>query len=57
MYATRPLSDGRTFTIVKVFYDLAELHTRLTELGFEVELHQLNDVFFFLSGRHTALPA
>ena len=29
IYARRPLADGRTFTIVKVFYDLADLHARL----------------------------
>jgi demethylmenaquinone methyltransferase/2-methoxy-6-polyprenyl-1,4-benzoquinol methylase len=53
IYATRPLKDGRTFTIVKVFYNLTILQEKLTHLGFEVEIHKLSDIFFFLSGtRH-----
>jgi ubiquinone/menaquinone biosynthesis C-methylase UbiE len=51
IYATRPLADGRTFTIVKVFYDPSELGDRLTGLGFAVTVHRLDDVFFFLSAR------
>ncbi len=33
--ATRRLADGRTFTIVKVFYDPAELASALQRTGFE----------------------
>jgi ubiquinone/menaquinone biosynthesis C-methylase UbiE len=47
-YATRPLRDGRTFTIVKVFYDLAFLEDKLNRLGFEVETQRVGDSFFFL---------
>ena len=49
IYATRPLSDGRTFTIVKVFYDLSSLQNRLADRGFMVEVHKLGDVFYFLA--------
>jgi ubiquinone/menaquinone biosynthesis C-methylase UbiE len=51
IHALRQTSDGRTFTIVKVFYDLATLEDKLTHLGFEVVVHKLGDVLFFLSGR------
>jgi ubiquinone/menaquinone biosynthesis C-methylase UbiE len=49
--ALRRTSDGRTFTIVKVFYELTTLEDRLTHLGFEVMVHRLGDVLFFLSAR------
>jgi len=54
IYARRPLADGRTFTIVKVFYDLADLHTRLACLAgqdIDVATHKLDDRFFLLHGR------
>ena len=60
VYATRPLSDGRTFTIVKAFYDLAGVHDQLARLGFEVAAHKLDDLFFLLSarrGEQTDAPA
>jgi ubiquinone/menaquinone biosynthesis C-methylase UbiE len=50
IYATRPLHDGRRFTIVKVFYDLPLLQDKLTHLGFAVAVHTLSDVFALLSG-------
>ncbi len=49
IYARRPLEDGRTFTIVKVFYDLADLQARLTHLahqGVDAVTHKLDDRFF-----------
>jgi ubiquinone/menaquinone biosynthesis C-methylase UbiE len=49
IYAVRPLRDGRTFTIVKVFYDLALLQGKLIHMGFEAEAHELGGTFFFLS--------
>jgi demethylmenaquinone methyltransferase/2-methoxy-6-polyprenyl-1,4-benzoquinol methylase len=52
-YATRPLRDGRTFTIVKVFYDPAFLEDKLNRLGFEVETQRVGDSFFFLSARRS----
>jgi ubiquinone/menaquinone biosynthesis C-methylase UbiE len=54
IYAQRPLRDGRTFTIVKVFYNLAALQDTLERLGFEVVIHKLDDVFFFLVARRQA---
>lgn len=51
VYATRPLSDGREFTIVKAFYDLGELERKLERLGFEVRVNKFTDTFFFLSGK------
>jgi demethylmenaquinone methyltransferase/2-methoxy-6-polyprenyl-1,4-benzoquinol methylase len=51
IHALRRTSDGRTFTIVKAFHDLTALEDRLTHLGFEVIVHRLGDVLFFLSGR------
>ena len=50
LYATRPLHDGRRFTIVKVFYDLTLLQDKLRYLGFTVAVHPLSDVFALLSG-------
>jgi demethylmenaquinone methyltransferase/2-methoxy-6-polyprenyl-1,4-benzoquinol methylase len=50
IYATRPLHDGRRFTIVKVFYDLLLLQAKLTHLGFAVTVHELSDFFAVLSG-------
>lgn len=50
IYATRPLSDGRKFTIVKAFYDLEELEKKLERLGFEVRVNTFTDTFFFLWG-------
>lgn len=51
IHAVRPLGDGRRFTIVKVFYDLTDLHARLARLGFAVTTHDLREGFFFLSAR------
>ncbi len=51
LYAHRSLHDGKTFTIVKVFYDVMTLQETLASLHFEVTLHQLSDIFFILSAR------
>jgi demethylmenaquinone methyltransferase/2-methoxy-6-polyprenyl-1,4-benzoquinol methylase len=53
IHALRRTSDGRTFTIVKVFYELTTLEDKLTHLGFEVMVHRLGDALFFLSGRRS----
>ncbi len=55
IYARRPLADGRTFTVVKVFYDLADLRGKLVHLGFEVMVHKLNDKFYFLVAKRSIL--
>lgn len=51
IYATRPLLDGRTFTIVKAFHDPTSLERALTSHGLTVTTHRFGDVFFFLQGR------
>src|SRR5215469_12827983 len=51
LYARRSLRNGKTFTVVKVFYDVTVLQEMLAALGFEVMLHQVSDLFFFLSAR------
>jgi len=51
LYARRSLRNGKTFTVVKVFYDVTVLQEMLAALGFEVTLHQVSDLFFFLSAR------
>lgn len=53
IYATRPIADGRQFTIVKTFYDLADLQNRLEGLGFEVSINKFTDTFFFLVGKRS----
>ncbi len=51
IYATRPLENGRQFTIVKAFYKLDDLQKKLERLGFEVTVSKFADVFFFLAGK------
>lgn len=51
IYATRPLRDGRSFTIVKVFCDLDDLKEKVERLGFEVTTVKFSDTFFFLTGK------
>lgn len=51
IYAKRPLEDGREFTIVKAFYNLALLENKLKALGFEVSTTKFTETFFFLSGK------
>jgi ubiquinone/menaquinone biosynthesis C-methylase UbiE len=48
-YADRTLADGRTFTIVKIFYSLDFLRDRLAQLGFHADTQDLGNTFFFLS--------
>ena len=50
IYATRPLQDGRCFTLVKVFYDLGLLQDKLQNLGFTVAVYTLSDFFALLVG-------
>ncbi len=51
IYAERPLQDGRTFTIVKVFYSLDLLREKLTNLGFSVQPVPVGSSFFYLSAQ------
>jgi ubiquinone/menaquinone biosynthesis C-methylase UbiE len=50
IYHQRPLYDGRTFTIVKVFYEMALLEEKLGQLGFQTQVQQPNPYFFALTG-------
>lgn len=51
--SVRRLDDGREFTVVKVFYEPAELETALTETGFEAA-QVTTTGRFFLTGVATA---
>jgi demethylmenaquinone methyltransferase/2-methoxy-6-polyprenyl-1,4-benzoquinol methylase len=42
----RSLLDGRTFRVVKVFWDPAELRDRLAALGWFVEIHPIGPFFW-----------
>lgn len=57
IYAERPLRDGQTFTIVKVFYDARALQQIFTHLGFESVIHKLDDSFVFFSARRRQLSS
>ena len=46
--ATRKLNDGREFSIVKRFYDPAELGQRLSAMGFETQTGSTRN--FFIHG-------
>ena len=50
IYATRPIEDGRQFTIVKAFHDLKFLQAKFEAFSFEVSINRFNDTFFFLTG-------
>ncbi len=50
---TRELNDGRTFRIVKVFYDAKSLTEKLAAVGWQADMRQTQD--FFLYG--SACPA
>ncbi|MFB7178771.1 class I SAM-dependent methyltransferase [Streptomyces sp. NPDC056257] len=47
----RSLADGRTFRIVKVFRDPAELTRRLTALGWSCEIDEIHPGFLYASCR------
>jgi len=51
IYATRPIQDGRQFTIVKAFYDSAFLQRKFEALGFAVHINKFTGTFFFLAGK------
>ena len=46
---TRPLQDGTTFNVVKVFWDPQDLRDRLTKLGWDIDVHS-SGPFFWGSG-------
>jgi SAM-dependent methyltransferase len=52
--ARRTLSDGRKFDIVKVFWDPADLETRLRELNWDVNIRRVGESFMFGVGRSSS---
>jgi demethylmenaquinone methyltransferase/2-methoxy-6-polyprenyl-1,4-benzoquinol methylase len=55
----RRLNDGRTFPVIKVFYDAAELERRLNDLGWTGKIVETNEFFIYgtlqragVTGRH-----
>ena len=48
--ATRTLRDGRTFDVVKVFWDPTELQDRLSSLGWQVAVRRVGETFLYGSG-------
>ncbi len=46
----RTVADGRTFTIVKVYYEPAALTEALDRFGLEARVQSIGTLFFFLSG-------
>ena len=51
IYATRPIEDGRQFTIVKAFHELVDLQNKFEALGFVVSTNKFTNTFFFLRGQ------
>ena len=49
-YQERTLSDGRQYTIVKVYYPPEHVQEHLEHAGFENMSFQKGDLFFYLSG-------
>ncbi len=53
IFEERTLSDGRAFTIVKIFYHPRLLAERVRQLGFQVSAERV-DTIFYLSGTRSA---
>jgi demethylmenaquinone methyltransferase/2-methoxy-6-polyprenyl-1,4-benzoquinol methylase len=48
--APRTLRDGRTFDVVKVYWDPADLQDRLRSLGWKVPVRRVGETFLYGSG-------
>lgn len=48
--APRTLRDGRTFDVVKVYWDPTELRYRLNTLGWQVAVRRVGETFLYGSG-------
>jgi hypothetical protein len=46
VYQQRTLNDGRTFQIVKVYYDPQEIERKFLEMGFKKDSSMIGRVFF-----------
>lgn len=53
MYQSRTLHDGRTFNIVKVYYDPDDVQAALTKRGFDHFTSMQGNFFFYLCGTRT----
>jgi SAM-dependent methyltransferase len=51
--ATRTLSDGRRFDIVKVFWDPDDLEQRLRALDWDIDIRRVGETFLYGSGGRT----
>ncbi len=51
--ARRTLADGRSFDIVKLFWNPTELEQRLRASGWDIDVHPVGDTFLFGSGTYT----
>jgi demethylmenaquinone methyltransferase/2-methoxy-6-polyprenyl-1,4-benzoquinol methylase len=49
----RVRQDGSEYEIVKVFWSVQELHNRLRDLGWEMNVRPIHDMFMVGSGRRT----
>jgi demethylmenaquinone methyltransferase/2-methoxy-6-polyprenyl-1,4-benzoquinol methylase len=49
LYQERTLNDGRSFRIVKVYYDPQEIERELEKQGFKKESSMIGRTFFYLS--------
>jgi hypothetical protein len=50
MYQTRSIGDGRTFRIIKAYYDPAVVRVALEQYGFEATTAEVGDYFFHVIG-------
>jgi demethylmenaquinone methyltransferase/2-methoxy-6-polyprenyl-1,4-benzoquinol methylase len=48
--APRTLRDGRTFDVVKVYWDPTELRDRLSALGWQVAVRRVGGTFLYGTG-------
>jgi ubiquinone/menaquinone biosynthesis C-methylase UbiE len=53
LYQQRTLNDGRSFRIVKVYYDPQEIESELGKQGFLKEAAMIGKTFFYLCALHT----
>lgn len=50
IYRTRKLSDGSTYTIIKVFYEPGDLRATLNAAGFKADVQTTQHFFIYASG-------
>lgn len=52
-YQQRTLRDGRTFQIIKVYYDPHDIQRELRQRGFQDRVAMIGDAFFYLCSTRT----